>query len=121
MIGINKRSKSAVALAAALLAVFASSMFVQAVTLVPPVIPDGSIWGPAGNPYIIGAYSELPAGDSLIIEPGVEVVIGPDVELRINGAISAVGTFDEPILFMGTSPSNYWNRIYIYYQGGGTK
>ncbi|VGO17982.1 immunoglobulin domain-containing protein [Pontiella sulfatireligans] len=116
MYRINNRNKAVVALVAAMLAVFASPMFVQAVTLIYGT--TSGTWTPAGNPYLVSDYTEVPSGSSLVIEPGVEVVMGPDVELRVNGTIQAVGTHENPVEFMGVNPTSYWERIYLYQNNG---
>lgn len=74
-------------------------------------------WTPSGNPYVIGTYTEVSKNNSLTIKPGVEVVIGPNVEFRISGLITAVGTYEAPVIFRGASSPNYWERIYITKSG----
>ena len=116
MLKIRKSHNAAVALVAVLLAIFASPMLAHAYTLIYGKA-EGT-WAPSGNPYVISDYTEVPSGTNLVIEPGVEVVMGPGVELLVYGTIQAVGTYDEPITFMGTSPENHWKRIQIYRNNG---
>ncbi|VGO12086.1 hypothetical protein PDESU_00636 [Pontiella desulfatans] len=113
MWGKHHWNKSAVVLGAALLAVIASSVVVQAATI-PPPYPEGT-WTSAGNPYYVSSDIEIQVGKTLVIEPGVEVVMGPGVQMLVNGQLNAVGTYDVPITFRGVTDSNYWNTIRINY------
>lgn len=49
-------------------------------------------WTPTGNPYMITCDSTVPAGQTLTIQPGVEVWIFSNVTFTVNGLIQAVGT-----------------------------
>ena len=53
-------------------------------------------WTVSGSPYILSADCTVASNQVLTIEPGVEVIIGPGVQLAGLGAITAVGTPQEP-------------------------
>jgi len=67
-------------------------------------------WTPAGSPYLILADSEVPYGLSLIIEPGVEIKFVGHYKLILRGALTAVGTAQDSILFTHSIPvpANTW-------------
>ena len=79
-------------------------------------IVNGSIsgiWTTSGNPYIISANANVPGGQSLTIQPGVVVWIGQDVSLTVNGAISAVGTPLQHIVFKAPTGSQYFSTVSV--------
>jgi hypothetical protein len=45
----------------------------------------------------------IPAGSSLVIEAGVEVQLGPLVDVFVEGELYAQGTIDAPVRFHGTT------------------
>lgn len=71
-------------------------------------------WTTTGSPYIISANATVPSGQSLTIQPGVNVWIGQGISLTINGAISAIGTSSQHIVFKAPISSQYWNTIANY-------
>ena len=70
-------------------------------------------WTLSGSPYILSADCTVVSNQTLTIQPGVEVVIVPDVSIQVSGGISAIGTPEQPIRIRGASPSNYWESIVI--------
>ncbi|UCC52731.1 MAG: hypothetical protein JSV68_01950, partial [Anaerolineaceae bacterium] len=74
-------------------------------------IPGGEVsgtWTLAGSPYLIDGDIIVPTGETLSIEPGVEVIFQSWYKLTVNGTLDAVGTEAEPILF---TASNKWLGI----------
>jgi hypothetical protein len=69
------------------------------------------VWTTNGSPYIVSATCTVASNQTLTIEPGVEVIFGPDVSLAVVGEISAIGTPDRPISIRGITPSDYWGTI----------
>jgi parallel beta-helix repeat protein len=67
-------------------------------------VPGGPVsgtWNAAGSPYNVLGDITVPAGESLTIEPGVEVVFQGDYELTALGIIDAVGAVADSIHFRG--------------------
>ncbi len=89
-------------------------------------------WTKAMSPVILSGDVTVKAGVTLTVDPGVQVVAaagdvlrtGADssrVELNIEGALIAVGTSTERILFRGSSTSKgTWYGIRILSGGSGT-
>lgn len=79
-----------------------------------PLVGDVSgTWTVAGSPYVIVLNSRIPAGSSVTIEPGVTVILGTDVRLDVEGGLTAIGTVESPIIFRGTTPTDYWDSILV--------
>jgi parallel beta-helix repeat protein len=76
----------------------------------------GGPWTLAGSPYIIIGDTNVPAGQTLTIEPGVEVKFNGSYNLFIDGLLFAVGSETNRIMMTSNevipSPGS-WNRIQI--------
>ena len=51
--------------------------------------------------------------DSLIIEPGAEIFIEDDVDIRVFGFISIEGTKEDPVIMKGVNPEVGWGQLII--------
>src|SRR5689334_14972836 len=58
-------------------------------------------WTTNGSPYILSADCTVASNQTLTIQPGVEVVVGPNVNLSVDGMIEANGTPNSRILIRG--------------------
>lgn len=58
-------------------------------------------WNLAGSPYHMTANTTVPAGVTLVIEPGVSVYGDQNARLTVNGRILAAGTAASHITFSG--------------------
>lgn len=63
--------------------------------------PVAGTWDLAGSPYILQGDVTVPAGETLVVQPGVVVYAEQDTGLTVYGDLQAVGTADLPILFSG--------------------
>jgi uncharacterized repeat protein (TIGR01451 family) len=98
----------------------AFSAVVSASTTVPPGEVSGT-WSVAGSPYLVQGDVEIPAGDTLVIEPGVTVQFETEAGLSARGTLTAVGTAASLIRFTSaqTSPSpGDWEGVEIRYSSG---
>jgi parallel beta-helix repeat protein len=68
-------------------------------------------WSAAGSPYRIEGDITVPAGQTLTIDPGVEVSFQGWYGLTVNGTLMANGTTAEPILFTAADSSPGWLGI----------
>ena len=92
----------------------------SAVSSQTPVSGDLSgIWNVEGSPYLITSNSTVPEKKSLIINPGVSVIIGEDIKLTVSGVINAVGTYDKPITIAAPNENVSWDQIQIGYSTTG--
>jgi hypothetical protein len=66
---------------------------------------------PSGNPYIVAASLTVASGQTLTVEPGVVLEIGPGLSITANGLIQAVGTPSQHITFQSPVTSEFWNAI----------
>lgn len=74
-------------------------------------------WNTAGSPYIATANVTVPSGQTLIIQPGVTLIMGQGLNMDVEGTITAIGSGASPIIIRGANPSLYWDRILINYMG----
>ena len=77
-------------------------------------IPGGNVsgtWDAAGSPYLIDGDITVPAGATLTIDPGVEVLFQSWYSLTVNGTLIADGTENAPILFGGGHETAGWLGI----------
>jgi hypothetical protein len=72
------------------------------------------IWDIAGSPYLLIENCIIPTGDSLRIEPGVEIGFGESVSLDVYGKISAIGTPDNNIIFKTIDETVKFNYVRVF-------
>lgn len=75
-------------------------------------------WAASGNPYIVTDNATVPGGQTLTLQPGVEVWIAADKSITANGVIHAIGTPTRRITFQAPVASQYWNTISCRNAGG---
>jgi Right handed beta helix region len=97
-------------LAASLFASFAG-LASGATTVTNPT--SDTTWTAAGNPYTLTANITVPAGVTLTIGPGVQVLADPASGLDIDGALVAQGTLAAPITFTRSGASGKWQGLSV--------
>jgi len=69
-------------------------------------------WYKANSPYRVTGTITVPAGNTLTIEPGVDVLFNADVQFIVQGSLHAVGTPQDSIRFVkGTATE--WGGLRI--------
>ncbi|MFQ5805657.1 MAG: right-handed parallel beta-helix repeat-containing protein [Phycisphaerae bacterium] len=69
-------------------------------------------WTLDGSPYNLVGDVRVPPGETLVIEPGVEVIGQGHYKLTVDaGTLLAVGTADQPILVTATDHATGWRGI----------
>ena len=79
-------------------------------------IPGGNVsgtWYQANSPYYITGYITIPAGDTLVIEPGVEVYFMSNYIFTVNGFLEAVGTASDSIHFAPDTSAAAWLGLWF--------
>jgi hypothetical protein len=92
---------------------FSSIMYVNSV-VAQTDIPEGNVngtWALANSPYQINGEITIPNGDSLIIEPGVEVLFTGHYKFNVQGMLKAVGTPVDTITFTAQDTITGWHGI----------
>lgn len=79
----------------------------------PPVdVLKGNVhWTPAQSPVVIPRDLLLPKGAALVIDPGVEVRLGPGVSFYVEGELISGGQPGQPVRFIGTETSR-WEGLF---------
>jgi hypothetical protein len=80
-------------------------------------IPEGDVsgtWELAGSPFYIEGEITIPVGETLFIEPGVEVIFNGHYKFIINGIIEAMGTETDFILFTAANTTEGWHSLRFY-------
>jgi hypothetical protein len=67
-------------------------------------LSENTVWE-AGSFYVVSSTLTVPAGVELVIEPGVNVAFSAGAGLSVQGALIAVGTATNPIVFTSDSDS----------------
>ena len=75
-------------------------------------------WNTAGSPYVATANLAVPSGQTLVIQPGVTLIMGQGLNMDVEGTITAVGSGALPIIIRGANSSLYWDKLYINYTTG---
>ena len=58
------------------------------------------VWNTEGSPYIVIDNIDVPVGEELLIDPGVEVRFGGRFQFRVRGTLVAEGTEQDSIFFV---------------------
>jgi len=77
-------------------------------------IPPGNVsgtWKKANSPYQINGEITIPNGQTLVIEPGVEVVFTGHYKFNVQGRLLAIGTRQDTIIFTAQDPETGWHGI----------
>jgi N-acetylneuraminic acid mutarotase len=82
-------------------------------------IINTTTWTVANSPYHVVGTITLPSGNTLTIEPGVDVLFDADVQFVIEGSLNAVGTETDSIRF-AKSTAAAWGGIRFYGSGSST-
>ncbi len=71
-------------------------------------------WQDAGISYLITGSAGNLAGDSLTVEPGIQVLFAAHTFLDIGGTLNAVGLPSQPITFTAQTPTpGFWDGIEV--------
>ena len=70
-------------------------------------------WTLANSPYLVTNNIGVPAGQTLVIQPGVEVVFQGFYRLSVTGQLVAEGTSAQPITFYRQDTTGWWNDLQI--------
>jgi hypothetical protein len=100
-------------LAIPLLAVLA----VRAQTTVSGRIEQDTTWAQSGSPFVLIGPVVVAADVTLTIEPGVQVRGTAGSSLVVKGALSAVGTQEQRIIFTSDSGQQDWSGIHLTTSG----
>ena len=65
------------------------------------------------SPYVLEQSVVVGAKDTLVIEPGVTVLMGEFAKLMIQGSVKIAGTNDKPVVFSGADSVANWNGFHI--------
>lgn len=98
-----------------LLATFGAACEKISLLLNPPdmgveTLDKDTVWKKRKSPYRIQESLMITADATLTVEPGVEVLLGPEVTLHCYGRIVADGKEDQPIRF-GPLEGEPWDKI----------
>ncbi len=72
---------------------------------------QSGVWIAASSPYQVIGETTIPTGDTLIIEPGVEINFQGHYKFIVNGNLQAVGTETDSIIFTTDNISTGWAGI----------
>ena len=70
------------------------------------------------SPYVLEQSVVVGATDTLVIEPGVTVLMGEFAKLMIQGSVKIAGTNDKPVVFSGADSVANWNGFHIMSSAG---
>ena len=92
--------------------VFACSSFASGMPF--PVVENGKVLlKEKDSPYVLEQGVVVGASDTLVIEPGVTVLMGEFAKLIIQGTVKIAGTNDKPVVFCGADSVANWNGFHI--------
>jgi len=83
----------------------------EAETPVTGPITQDTTWTAEGGPYVLSGIVTVTREATLTIQAGTVVQGSPDSLLSVEGALSAAGTEEDPIIFTSTSEEQRWSGI----------
>jgi hypothetical protein len=69
------------------------------------------IWTAASSPYVVNGNITIQANESLIIEPGAQILFSGNYALRVKGNLQCVGNENDSITFGPSLAGVRWNGI----------
>jgi hypothetical protein len=93
------------------------SFLILGTTFGETVIPGGNVsglWNVAGSPYLVEGDITVPSGETLFIDPGVEVYFQGEYQWLVQGWLEAIGTAVDSILITAQDTSHRWLGITFY-------
>jgi len=78
------------------------------------VVEGGTIsgqWTAENSPYLITGTVTIPDNNTLIIDPGVQILFDGHYQFIVNGKLTALGTVTDSIYFTSSVPSEDWGGI----------
>jgi len=85
-------------------------------------VPAGNVsgvWSAAGSPYVVQGHITVAVGETLWIDPGVEVRFDGAYVLGVDGILLAMGAVNDSILFTTNEPGTWWSHIEFPSSGDG--
>ncbi|MCX6639661.1 MAG: right-handed parallel beta-helix repeat-containing protein [bacterium] len=73
--------------------------------------PVSGVWTVDNSPYYISGDVYVANGQTLTIQPGVEVLFMGHYKFNINGALNALGTESDSIRFSTVNPDSNWHGL----------
>jgi len=74
---------------------------------------QSGVWTSTGSPYLVTGEIVVPSGQTLAVEPGVEVNFQGHYKFTVNGNLQAAGAENDSIFFTTDAPSTGWGGIRI--------
>lgn len=68
-------------------------------------------WTMENSPYLVMGNIAVPAGETLTIDPGVDVQFNGNYFIQVEGTLNAIGAENNPIAFYSVNPSVAWGGI----------
>ncbi|MCK4695156.1 MAG: right-handed parallel beta-helix repeat-containing protein, partial [Candidatus Cloacimonetes bacterium] len=96
-----------------LVILFLSTLYLSADTYIPGGDVSGT-WELTGSPFYIEGEITIPSGETLYIEPGVDVIFNGYYKFIVNGFIEAIGTEADSILFTAADPVTGWHSLRFF-------
>lgn len=99
------------------LCIFSALILFSKIALAAQTIVAGNVsgtWDLEGSPYILIDDCTVLTGEVLVIDPGVEIVIGESLSLNIYGQVVAVGTKSQHITFRAVNDDIHFKQIYVF-------
>ncbi len=92
-----------------------SSILLLSTSLISEIhIPAGKVsgvWYKDKSPYHVDGEIRIAYGDTLVIQPGVEVIFSAHYKFEVYGTLEAVGTPEDSILFTAGNMDQRWGGI----------
>jgi hypothetical protein len=76
--------------------------------------PVSGTWTVEGNPYNVVGPIGIQAGETLMIEPGVQVIFQGWYKFLVYGSLQAVGTETDSITFTAADTTEGWHGLRFY-------